>query len=131
MDNFQYKRYKWPTAYSSFPTPPSRRGVSRACGHNLPVTPEQTSIVTRLTRDELLENEEALGHFPGWANIVLYFRYQTGSSDLLTSPAVGRDTAPTCIPQAKKEKNGGVGPKQPFHGLCIQMCFPRRLALIE
>jgi hypothetical protein len=128
MDNFQYKRYKWPTAYSSFPTPPSRRGVSRACGHNLPVTPEQTSIVTRLTRDELLENEEALGHFPGWANIVLYFRYQTGSSDLLTSPAVGRDTAPTCIPQAKqKKKMVELAPNSPFMDSVFKCVFPEDL----
>jgi hypothetical protein len=79
------------------------------------VIPEQTSIVTRLTRDELLENEGALGHFPGGANIVLYFRYNTGSSELLTSPAVGRETAETHAPQAKEKKKMVVlAPKSPF-----------------
>jgi hypothetical protein len=88
--------------------------------------------VTRLTRDELLENEEALGHIPWGANIVLYFWYHTESSELLTSPAIGRETAQTSAPQAKeKKKNGGVGPKKPFYRHCIQMSVPRRLVLIE
>jgi hypothetical protein len=71
--------------------------------------------VTRLTRDELLENEAALGHIPGGTNIVMYFWYYTESSELLTSPAIGRETAQTCAPQAKEKKKMVVlAPIRPF-----------------
>jgi hypothetical protein len=131
MDNFQYKRYKWPTAYSSFPTPPSRRGVSRDCGHNLPVKPYQTN-----------SDKAHQGWVAGeWRSSGTHSMRGKHSSVFLVSHRViwaahfscyrPGDSTDMCTPGKRKEKNGGVGPNKTFHRCCIQMSVPRRLVLIE